>query len=320
MNAKTLKKAMVVAAGLTFVLALGASAAAEKEKYEEKFTKTESLDRDGRVTISNVSGRIEVRSWDENQVKIDAVKISRADSLEKAKENAAKVAIEVTKTGNMLRIETRYPDSKLFRNNNLNVSVEYVILVPDRAEVKTKNVSGAVEARGIGGRLEIDVTSGSVTVAQAGQGVDARTVSGTLVVSDVVGDADLRTVSGRIKAERIKGSVSADTTSGAITLSEVSEAKTVRAKVLSGNITYDGQIIAGGRYSFEALSGTIEVGLPASSAFDLEAETFSGSIRTDFAVTMSGRITPKELRGTVGNGGATLRVKSFSGSIRIVKN
>jgi len=319
MRKQTMRKTTAAAVGLAFVLVLGTGAALAKEKYEEKFAKTESLDRNGRVLVSNVSGRIEVRSWGEAQVKIDAVKTSQADSLEKAKENAAKVAIEVTKTGNILRVETKYPDSKLFRHQNLNVSVDYVILVPDKAEVKVKNVSGSVDAQAVGGALEIDNTSGNVTVTNAGGGVDVRTTSGTLVASDLVGDADLKTVSGRIKAERVKGSVAAETTSGSIELLEVSEARTVRAKVLSGNIGYSGDIIAGGKYSFEALSGTITVNLPASAAFDLDAETFSGGVQTDFPVTLSGVVSRKELRGTVGGGGATLRVKSFSGSVKIIK-
>jgi len=319
MKVNTMKKAAAAAVGLTFILVLGTGAALAKEKYEEKFAKTEDLARDGRVSISNVSGRIEVRSWGEAQVKIDAVKVSEANSLDKAKENAAKVVIDVAKTGNILRIETKYPDSKLFRGNGLNVSVNYVVLVPDKADIKVRNVSGKVDVQGMGGPIEIDVTSGGVTVSKAGAGVDARTTSGTLVVSDVVGDADLKTVSGTIKAERVKGSVSAETTSGAIDMADISGARSVRAKVLSGNIGYAGEIAPGGRYSFEALSGTITLGVPSSAAFDLEAETFSGSIQTDFSVTMSGKISPKELRGVVAGGGATLRVKSFSGSIKIVK-
>jgi len=313
------RKRTAAAVGLMFVLALAAAPALAKEKYEEKFAKTESLDRDGKVQIFNVSGTIEVRSWAQNQVKIDAVKVSQADSLEKAKENAAQVTIEVTKTGNILRIETKYPDGKLRRNNNLNVSVNYVIQVPDRADVKVRNVSGSVDLASLGGPVEVDVTSGTVKVASAAQGADLRTVSGTITATDVTGDADLKTVSGTIKAERIKGSVAAETTSGGIELADITEARSIRAKVLSGYVRYDGTIVAGGRYSLEALSGTIEVRLPASAAFDLEAETFSGKIQTDFPITVSGTVSPKEMRGTVGGGGATLRVKSFSGGVKIIK-
>jgi DUF4097 and DUF4098 domain-containing protein YvlB len=129
----------------------------------------------------------------------------------------------------------------------------------------------------------------------------------------------LKAVSGRIIAEGIKGSIEAETVSGGIRLRDVREAKSIRAKTISGGIECETDIQPGGRYYFDVLSGGITLRLPASAAFEIEAETFSGSIQTDFAVTMSGRLSPKELRGTVGAGGAALRIKSFSGTVEIRK-
>ena len=76
-----------------------------------------------------------------------------------------------------------------------------------------------------------------------------------------------------IEATKIKGSVQAETTSGSIVLRDISEAKNVRAKVLSGRITYEGQIIPGGRYDFETLSGSIRSRDPGRLGFELDAET-----------------------------------------------
>jgi hypothetical protein len=53
--------------------------------------------------------------------------------------------------------------------------------------------------------------------------------------------------------------------------------------------------------------------------FELDAEAFSGHVNSTFPVTMQGTISPKKLRGVVNNGGATLRIKTFSGSIDITK-
>jgi DUF4097 and DUF4098 domain-containing protein YvlB len=301
--------------GLLALIALVACNRAA-EKYEEKFAKTEALAKDGRVFVSNMSGSIDVRSWDQAQVKIEADKISSASSAEKAKANADLVTIEVTKDGNNLRIETKYPSG---HNSGLSVSINYRIWVPDKAAVKLRNVSGAVRAEAVGGAFEADVTSGNLTVAKMAGPVDCRTVSGKVSVEDVGNDADLKTVSGGITASRIKGSVDAETTSGRIELRDISGAKTVRAKVLSGNITYDGQLASGTRITLEALSGNLDLTLPATSAFELNAETFSGHVDSEFAITMSGKLSPKELRGVVGNGGATLRLKTFSGSIRLKK-
>ncbi len=59
--------------------------------------------------------------------------------------------------------------------------------------------------------------------------------------------------------------------------------------------------------------------IPAGSGFDLEANTFSGDIDSEFEITVSGKISPKEIRGTVGKGGATLILKSFSGNVDLKK-
>ena len=56
--------------------------------------------------------------------------------------------------------------------------------------------------------------------------------------------------------------------------------------------------------------------------FELDASTFSGSVRTDFAVTLrstssSGRGSTRAIRGTFGDAGAILAVRSFSGTVSI---
>jgi DUF4097 and DUF4098 domain-containing protein YvlB len=319
MRNNRIAKTAVVLTALFLVFGLCGGAAWAKERHEEKFEKTESLAKDGKVIITNVSGKIQVQSWGEAQVKIEAVKISEASSLEKAKENASKVTIEVSKTGNIVQIETKYPDRSFLRGTSLNVSVDYVLWIPDKASIKVKSTSGNVDATGIGGTFEGNITSGNATLLKIAGGVDFKTVSGQIRIEDVPADIDVKTVSGNIEATRIKGSVDAETTSGRITLRDIAEAKSVRAHVLSGRIAYDGQIGAGSKFSLETLSGGIEVLLPANAAFELDAETFSGHVNSDFPITMQGTVSPKELRGVVNNGGASLRLKTFSGTIVIKK-
>ena len=309
------KQNLAAALGILALVALVAGAWAD-EKYVEPFAKTESLAKNGRVIIGNLSGTIDVRSWDQAQVKIEAEKVSNASSLDTAKANAALVTIEITKEGDILKVETKYPSG---RNRDMHVSVNYKIWVPDKAAVKLGNHSGAVNVEALGGAFEADITSGNTTVAKMAGPVDCRTVSGRITVRDVANDIDLKTVSGTIEASQIKGSVDAETTSGRIELRDVSGAKTVRAKVLSGNIIYEGQVAPGAKITLEALSGGLELTLPANAAFELNAETFSGHVDSEFVITMSGKLSPKELRGVVNNGGATLRLKTFSGSIRIKK-
>jgi DUF4097 and DUF4098 domain-containing protein YvlB len=311
---------MAVLAAAVFVAAFVAAPALAEQKVEEKFAKTEALAKNGKFILSNVSGQIDVAVWKEAQVKIEAVKTSKADSAEKAKENAAKVTIEVTKEGDLVRVETKYPKSSgsSWGGDKISVSVDYKIWVPDQATVELKSVSGDVVVAPLGGKAKVDCVSGNVELGGAA-GAEIKLVSGDLKMENIAGDAFIKAVSGNIDITKIKGSIEADTVSGDIELLDVSEAQSVDVKTVSGNVIYIGSIKAGGRYELKTHSGDVRMTLPAGSSFDFEANTFSGDIDSDFEITAVGKISPKEIRGTVGKGGATVALKTFSGNVDLKK-
>ncbi len=312
------RKRPVAALAAVVVAALAVFAVA-REKYEEKFAKTVDIAKDGRVYLGNISGDIEITPWKQNQVKIDAVKVSEASSLDKAKENAAQVTVDVATVEGVLRIETKYPEKKHFwEGNSGNVSVSYKLMVPEMAAVEVKSVSGDVKIGALGGALKVKSVSGAVTVLGAA-GVDIDLVSGDITVENIAGDAYLEAVSGNIKATKVKGSLEAGSVSGEVTLKDVSEARSVKAHSVSGDLTYTGTIMASGNYEFDSQSGNIVLTIPANAAFDFEAHTFSGVIDSAFPVEVSGKISPKDMRGTVNKGGARIRLKSFSGNVELKK-
>ena len=310
------KLVIIATVVVLLMFGLGVAASAD-ERYEEKFNKTESIAPEGKIKLNTISGDLWVRTWDKAEVEIKALKASRASSLEKAKQNADLVKIEVNKVSDGLEILAKYPEGK---HRNLNVSVDFELMIPAKAGLKAVTISGNVKVEKIGGALKAASISGDVVVLGAAGGVDANSVSGNVSAADVVGDAYLKTVSGDVKAEKIAGSVSCETISGNAKLRGVSEAKTVSAKVLSGDVTYQGKIRKDGRYTFKSHSGNVEILIPADSAFEFSAETFSGDIDTDFKVEVSGKISKKELRGTVNGGGAELTLESFSGNVRLKKS
>ncbi len=313
------KKGLAVALCFGFILTLGTAWAQDKEKFEEKFEKTESLAADGKVVLSNVAGDIEIMTWKDARVKIDALKVSRANTQAKAKENAAEVKIEVTKEGSTLRIETKYPKrNKFWEDNSFNVSVDYKLWIPEKASLTLKSVSGDIKVDPIGGKCDINSVSGDVDILGAA-GLKVSLVSGDLTVTNVGGDAFLKTVSGDIEASNIQGSVESDSVSGDIDLVDVSGARNVKGNTVSGDITYKGEIMSQGQYRFKSHSGDVEVLLPANAAFEFAAKTFSGSIDSAFEIKVEGQISRREIHGTVGGGGASISLTTFSGNIDLKK-
>lgn len=320
MRASKIVKLTVILVALFLLVGFYPADGAAKEKFEEKFEKTVSLAKDGEVILKNVSGDIEVKSWDKSEVKIDALKVSKASTLTEAKENVKKVEIVVKKEGKTLRVETKYPENRgIWRKKSLNVSVNYRLWIPSKASVKINSVSGDVSLEEIGGTAKVNVVSGDVGVKKADKGVDCETVSGDLEIQGVTGDAYLKSVSGDIIGERIKGSIKAEVVSGEIELREVSEAKVVEGKTISGSVIYQGKINRDGRYDLNSHSGDINMTLPSDSSFELEAKTFSGKIESDFDIKISGKISKRKIHGVVNEGGAVVKLSTFSGDISLRK-
>jgi hypothetical protein len=318
MKQRRTKKALVAMACLCFVLGLYSGKAIARERHEEKFEKTESLARDGKVFLSNISGSIEVKTWAEEKVKIEALKVSEASTLSRAQENAKMVLIEVKKEANILRVETKYPEHR--GKDSINVSVNYQLWIPDKASIDLDCVSGEVTAEGIGGSARVNTVSGTIKLKNVEKGAECNSTSGDLVLQNIKGDIDANTTSGTISASQIVGSINSGTVSGTIEMSEVSDAKTIKASSVSGSIRYQGKINPDGRYSLKTTSGQVEMTLPSDSSFELDADTFSGHIDSDFPIEISGKIVPRQFHGVVNKGGARISLSSFSGNIKLRKS
>ncbi|MCX8161285.1 MAG: DUF4097 domain-containing protein [Candidatus Saccharicenans sp.] len=313
-KSKALKLSLILMLGLFLIVPVMA-----RETYEEKFSRVENLTRDGRVIISNVSGDIKVMVWKEEKVKIEAVKSASASTQAKAKENAGRVTIEVTAEPGLVRIETKYPESRGWFREDTNVSVDYTLWIPDQASIESRSVSGDVEVEKVGGSIRINSVSGNITILGGKKSISAKAVSGDIRVTEAEGDLELNSVSGDIRASQIKGSVEAEVVSGSVRLEGISEARRVSAKSISGTVEYRGQVLPDGNYRFSSHSGEVRLYLPADSSFDLEATSFSGSVTTDFPVEVMGKLSGKTIQGRVGKGGAEVVAKAFSGSVEIRK-
>lgn len=310
-------RCLALAGAALLILSWGAAAVWAHDDYQEKFEKTLDLVMDGKVYLSNVSGDIKVFSWDKAQVKIDALKMSEASSKGKAEENAKEVTIEVSGDGRTVRIETKYPKHGWWGHDSGNVSVDYTLYIPAKAAVEATSVSGDVELEAIGGAVRAKSVSGDVTLTKAAAGAECGSVSGDVKASDIKGGIDAESVSGNVTISRVEGSIEASSVSGDVDLGDVAGAETVKAKTVSGDVSFESLTAPTGRYILESHSGDVTINLPKDSSFEMEVETFSGDIDTDFDIKVSGKMSPREIRGTVNKGGALVTAKSFSGSISI---
>jgi hypothetical protein len=144
------------------------------------------------------------------------------------------------------------------------------IAVPATIDLKIENTSGNIDIERINGTIEAQTESG---------GVDADHLSGTLTLSSNSGGIHLNDASGVMTLSTVSGGIEANN----IQLQGQS-----RLTTTSGGIKFQGMLDPYGNYRMEAVSGGIDLTLPADAAFKLDASTTSGGIHNEFGATTVG--------------------------------
>jgi hypothetical protein len=128
----------------------------------------------------------------------------------------------------------------------------------------------------------------------------------------------IHTETGTIDVEGVSGNMSLTTETGSITANQDALSGQSTLQTATGSITFDGSIASGGNYLFSTNTGSVDVTLPASSSFHLDASTDTGSINSDFTQVNIHEhdVTGSDAHGDVGNSSsATVTLKTNTGSI-----
>jgi DUF4097 and DUF4098 domain-containing protein YvlB len=247
-----------------------------------------------RLSVSNISGTVTVRAWNQSQTRVQA-----------DYQRGARVEIDNGPSRVSVRTVARHGDS----------DVEYTITVPQGTAVEVNAVSSDVEVSGVCGELNLNTVSGDVTVTCTQGDAAIQSVSGEVLVTDARGALDAGSTSGDVEVRGARGAVSAHSVSGGITLAQV-EGEDVGAETVSGDILYSGRILDTGRYRFEAHSGDVTIRVAGTLNATIDVSTFSGDLDSDFPMVLApGGRPSREWQFTQGSGSARLRLRSFSGSI-----
>lgn len=126
------------------------------------------------------------------------------------------------------------------------------------------------------------------------------------------------TTNGGVHCVNLESVVEAVTTNGnvEVSTSEWASARTTNGgvHVAMGNAKWSGEL------KLVSTNGSVDVTLPASAEFKVDAATTNGAIRSDFPITVQGTFGAKTLTGTVGGGGRELKVATTNGTIELKKS
>jgi hypothetical protein len=247
------------------------------------------------LRLTTFDGSVEVRSWDQPEVLVEIEK--RGPS----KEAIDRLEVVVNQQGDRIELEARRPmrgDTFIGIGINISPQVRYIATVPRNAAIVARSGDGAIRIERITGRIELRTDDGSIRGDELSGELSATTGDGSVVLDDVNGSVEISTsdggvsVTGRLARARVR------TGDGSVTL------RAEPGSAMSGD------------WTLTTSDGGVVVYLPVDFNADIDAHTGDGRIRSEFSLAEDEtKRENRTVRGRIGKGGHTLKVRTGDGSI-----
>jgi len=213
----TLAGAVLGALSAFVAISLQAHASDWKDSETEEFHQTYPLSATGSVELENVNGSVQIKAWDRDEVKVDAIK--HAGSKQRLQE--ATIKIDASRDSISIRTEYPHHDHSFSRDGSDPATVEYTLSAQCQAvgdqtgerksgsrrvngEVRVSCVNGRLSARKLGGRAELSTVNGNLEASldRLASPVNVSSVNAAVLLtlpSDAKANPEASTVSGSIR-------------------------------------------------------------------------------------------------------------------------
>lgn len=270
---------------------------------DQRIDRRVPFELDGSLRIYNLTGSIRVEGWSRDTIAITGTVPSGGGNrfFMGGTPRAVKMGIEAP-----LELD--------------QAPAHLIVRVPARAHVWIKSASASVVLVGLTGGIDVFSTSGNIQFEGAPDQLNLETMDGNIDANAQGTWIRAKTASGIITLRGGSEDVAASTVSGNITVLS-GGMRRARAETVSGDIGFAGTLTRDGALTVESHSGTVDLLLPADLSAEVDLSTYHGTIRNDFLPDRKATVQPSgpELHFTIGQGGASINVKTFKGAIVIRK-
>ena len=284
-----------IARSLPAVWAVALASYGESSDSQHRFTEQETIRKSfafnaaggaRRLEVDNVFGSIEVVSTKADQVELVVAKAIRAESQERLEAARSAVKLDISQTGNDVRLYVDGPfrchcsgDCVGVRDDEgYRVRMDFQLQVPSNIDLKLSTVNeGKIKVQGVGGDFSL------------------RNVNGEIEMSEVAGSGSARTVNGGVKVtfrENPRANSEFASLNGSVELQFAKNlAADFRFKTLNGGIYTD--------YSLNALPQRPPVQERRNGKLVFRTDRYTG--------------------GRVGSGGPEIKLENLNGDIRVLE-
>ena len=267
-----------------------------------KTDQTVDVAKGTRLVLNNSAGEVVVRSWDKDQVRVEAT-------------HGAREQVDIQTTDMTLRVRAR-------SSRGPSGLVDYRVTVPKWMPVNLSGTYLDATIEGTTAEVTVETVHGNATIVGGSGAVSARSVEGIITVDKASGRVQATTVNEGIRVTNVTGEISAETTNGDIVI-ENAQTSNLEASTVNGDVTFNGSIRDNGAYRLTTHGGDIRVGLGGAANATVFVRTFQGDFSADFPVQLpdgqSSRSGSKRFNFTLGSGSARIELQSFSGDIVLAR-
>ena len=259
---------------------------------------TFTVDPNARLELINREGSVSVRTWDRNEIRVSS-------------DLSWGAVIDVERSSHTVRIghSWRYGDDD-------DDDIEYRLTVPSTMALHIGGRDTDVRIDGAAGEVNVDVHEGDVDVWGGTGRVYIRNDEGDVYLEGANGQIRVTSMDGDVTIENSGGEIEVEATDGAITLRRI-VASAVAANTVDGDIWFDGEIVARGRYSFTTHDGDIEMLIPETTDARVRMALRDGEFSSNFTITVPNWPSGRRVEFDLGEGSADLRIESFDGDISL---
>ncbi len=300
-------------------LALGAGTALGESRME----KTLKLEPGGEFHLESDLGRVTVTGTSSSGVRL--VVTSRRDDINDLLTFRYE---EGTRSASVIARKRHHLDI-LF--GSWGSSVRFEVEVPAETAVTIHTSGGGISLAGLRSPAKVETSGGGIEVRELTGDLLAETSGGSIHLRNIKGKSNVETSGGGIEAVDLEGPLKAETSGGSVNLDRVSG--DIRAHSSGGGIRIRD---AGGRVDADTSGGSIEAAFSRGNArggslessgggisvaidpgVGLSIDAHGNSVSSDLPLTVQGELSRGTLRGTLGHGGESLRLRTSGGSVKI---
>ncbi len=192
-----------------FLLIALTTSAARADNFNEKrktYSKSYSLSGNQRVKIANKFGKVEVKAWDRNEVKVDVTIIAFSQNERVAQGILDNITIE-SSDGNPVTFTTKFQGSTNTKGQKSKMEVNYMVYMPSGNPLDIKNEFGSSSIPDWEGEINIRQSFGPITTGKLQKAKDINVEFGSLT-SSAINDGRIRISYSDMKIDNLSGTVS----------------------------------------------------------------------------------------------------------------